>query len=321
MREELLEKCERFIRNIEVTKASFGWSSGLMNMCSAASLTFDGLEFDIIRLKSIIQLSKRMTSSFSMSSSVFKPVLCSSLYVSADAQTFISDVRNIHSMLNIAFCGTQYLSYAAVIIAQAGDPHYYKFLADRTKAIYERMRAKHFLITNYNDIIYCAMLALSPHSDDELIYDMNQCSKYVRRISSSSNVTQAVCSVLALCEEIPEFKTERMVSLYNELKKINHKYSSQYELAALAAMSSSQRPAEEIAIDIADADDWLKDQQFFNFLSLIPTRQRRMFAGMLSFDTNISNAALKPTRTQPSFFIKQACICSLMSSLSSGTSC
>ncbi len=318
MREDLLEKCERFIRNAEVMKASFGWNSGLINMCGAASVTFDGIEINIIRLKQISELYKRMTGSSSYFSSMFKPILCSTVYLAYDPGIMLKKITDIYRMFNVVFHGSQFLPQASAIIAQAGNPNYYKWLTERTKAIYERVKVFHPFITNYADVIYCSMLALSTKSDDEIIDDVNICSRMLRSMSFSPNVLQSVSFILALCDGSTEFRAQQISSLYSELKKIKCKFGSKYELAALAALSSSQRPAEEIAIDISDADNWLSQQRFFNFFSMLSKSQRRLFAGMLSFDTNIPNTALKAANNPASFFIKQACICSLISTITTG---
>ncbi len=285
MRDELLAGCKRFVRNVSITKSVFSWDNTTTSACCALIITLKKMDIDERRLSAIHSLLKRKTDLFSNFRSLAKAPMCATLYTTQDPEQMLQSTINAYNMFKTHFPSSEYLPLSAMIAVRFGRPEDHQLIANRTKTLFERIKASHPAILQAEGSALCSLLALSPRNNEELINDINECYDLMKNISSfSSDAKRALCHILSLYEDMPKNKVEQTISLYNELFTKKHTFGKDMELAVLGALAASGKNIYDMASEIVEVDEWLSKQPGFGVLSGISTVHRRMYAGILSLE-------------------------------------
>lgn len=142
------------------------------------------------------------------------------------------------------------------------------------------MRSEHPFLTNSQDCIYAALLALSPRTDEEIIEETEKCYDILRGKFFSSNAVQSLSHILAFLDGTAEEKCSRTLELYDRLKLNGCRYGTNFELPTLGVAAMLPGEIKDIARDIAEANEFLSHEKGFGFFS-IGAKQRLMYAGMI----------------------------------------
>lgn len=280
---EVCEKyCKMLVDNRDRIKDVFPWESGLICLASAGIYTMRDKLADEQILRESKELMKQKVSIFSNFRGTVRVPAVVMLAVSDHPSDTLDKGLAIYKRLKKDFWSSPYLPLAAMMIAQMTETGEYENLAARTKTLYSRMKAEHPFLTSGEDSPFCAMLAFSNKSDDELIQDMENCFHILKLQFFSGNAVQSLTHVLALFEEEPEIKCEKTMQLYQGLKESGRKYGGHYELPALGVLAMTEVPVKEIVQEMLEIDAWLTQQKGFGFWGGITKNQRLMYAGMLA---------------------------------------
>ena len=82
-----------------------------------------------------------------------------------------------------------------------------------------------------------------------------------------SDTAQAAALVLSMSEKPADAKVESFISLYEALKAAKHNTSKGKSMSIYAAFADTDIPRDELVSEIGEADDWLKGQKGYGFLS------------------------------------------------------
>lgn len=278
---ELKEKCDLLVQNKKILQDAFKWEAGLMSLTAATLYTDSGMPVDVEQLKSCETTMKEKTGIFSEFRGKAKmPLLCK-MALSNDPEKYFTNVEKLYGLLNKSkWIGDEYKIMAAITLCDHADESEYVAAVDRTNEIYSRMKQEHKWITSNEDIPFAAILAVSSLDIDRLIYEMEKNYRLLKDSFHNSNAVQSLSHILALDEHMADEKCARIVSLFNELKAIKHRFGTSYELVTLGTLTLLDLPEKEIAALIAEVDDYLKGQKGFGTLSL-SANERRLFAAQL----------------------------------------
>lgn len=225
---------------------------------------------------------KKEAGAFSNFRGTAEAATASMLALDENPEQTLADAMRIYKLLKKEFWGSAYLTMAAFIIARMAAPEQYEQLAERTRTIYKKMKAEHPFLTSGEDSAFCALLALSEKSDDDLIGEMEMCYGELKGHFYSSNAVQSLSHVLALCDGAASEKCERTLELYERLKQEGRKYGTEYELPTLGILAMSGDDPETIVSEMLEADEWLSEQKGFGFWGSVTKKQRLMYAGILA---------------------------------------
>lgn len=273
--------CEQLIKNRDTARAVFPWDSSLIHLaCGGVGISRNATveEGMLLNCKNLL---KEKVGAFSNFRGTARSPIATILAVSGNPEKILDDGILIYEMLKKEFWGSVYLPITAIMIAQLANQSQYENIVTRTREIYEAMKKKHPFLTSSEDSAYCALLALSTKTNEQLLEDAETCYGMLHSQFVSSNAVQSLCHVLALCDGDAEQKCAKTMELFDKLKTAGHKYGTNYELATLGLLAMSGGDLDEITKDMIEADEWLSEQKGFGVWSGVNRKQRLMYAGML----------------------------------------
>ena len=266
MNERLKVLCDSFIAAKAEIKAVFGIEYDEIYTLCANMFVSRGMMPDNRALRECRELLKKNSGLFSSFRWTMEAPVSTLLAASDSPELMLSKVKQAHSVLRRHFPDSQYLVYAAAVLADmSGETA--ESIASRARTIYEMMKRRHPFLTAYEDHVFCVLLAMSRRSDEELTDETEYIYNALRKMSDS-NTIQSVSHILTLADGAPEAKCALLSDIFYGLKDLGKKYGSGGELAVLAALASVSPDVNTAVTDIADADDYLsqcKDYRgFFN---------------------------------------------------------
>lgn len=293
MNERTLARCKNLIKNKETMKSAFAWEDGLTHLACAGIFINKEQTANEEMLLQCKDILKRNTGIFSNFKSTAKPMIVAMLAANENPQLLMERGLKVHDLLKEEFMSSVYLPIAAMIIAQYADEARYAELAQRTRRIYKQMRADHPFLTSGEDSTFCALMALLDKPDEVLLGDAEECYKTLKSNFFSSNAVQSLSHVLAMCDGEPEIKCQKTMELFQKLKEAGHKYGTSYELPTLGVLAMADGNQDEIAVEMAEIDQWLSEQKGFGFFSSISAKQRLMYAGMIAQQDYINDKMMQ----------------------------
>lgn len=282
MRDTVQRDCEQLIRYRDMIKPVFPWDGGLIHLACAGIYVMKDKNVDAGVLEQSGRILKEKLGVFSNFRGTARSPIAAMMAVSGDPENTLNNGITVYELLKKEFWSSSYLPLAAMVIARMAEQYDYGKVAERTRRIYERMRAEHPFLTSSEDSAFCAMSALSDKTDDELINDMEACYDLLKPEFFSGNAVQSLAHVLSLCGGTPEAKCRRTMELFRALKTAGRKYGTEYELPALGVLAMADASVEQMVQEILEIDTWLSAQKGFGFFGSVDKKQRLMYAGMLA---------------------------------------
>ena len=282
MRDEVRRRCELLIQNRDTLNEAFKWGNTLLSLSAAHIITSKEKSTDVETLKTCKALLKERTGTFSSFRGNANCAMTAILAVSENAGQLLENGLQVHEMLKGKLRDSVYLPMAAMSIARLTEKERYEEIVDRTKAIYDWIKKEHPFLTSAEDSSFCALLALSEKSVEELVTEAERCYRFLTEHTRyPKNSVQSLSHVLALFDGNAEEKCEKVMELYETLKACGLKYGTTYELSMLGILAMNHSDYEVLAEDMAEVSTWLSKKKGFGFWGGITLKQRLMFAGML----------------------------------------
>ena len=272
----ILQQCERFIANRDVVKEVFRWESGYVIPVSAACLGREAADEE--RLRAAAALLKRETGAFSPFRGFARPVVAAMLSLEADPEACLTEALRMYEALRERFSSSSYLPLAAMSLSRLSTD--YADTARRAREVYDCMKADHFFLTSSEDSVFAALMALSARTPAEAEREAEACYDRLRRTFSASNGLQSLSHVLALGEGRGEDKCDRVVSLYEALRRTGLRFGRNLELPVLGALSLLTEEIDAIAAELGEADEYLARQKGYGVFGP-GTSARHMHAALI----------------------------------------
>lgn len=293
MNEAVTRRCEQLIANRDRMKAVFSWDGGTMNLCSAAICMDANQVIDEETLERCKQLLKEKVGVFSNFRSTAKSAIVAIIAVSGNPERTLDRGLLVYDLLKKEFRNSTYLPMVAMMIAQVKTEDEFAPIVARTKSIYRLIKENHPFLTSSEDCAFCALMALSDKTDQELVEDAERCYQILKPSFFSSNAVQSLSHVLALGEGAPEVKCEKTLELFFKLKEAGYRYGTEYELPTLGVLAMTGATVSQLVADMIEIDTWLANQKGFGFFSSITKKQRLMYAGMIEQKEYVSSNAMR----------------------------
>lgn len=293
MNDQIKKYCEELIQNRDTVKTVFSWDGGLMNLCCASLALGSNRMLEEEQLRRSRDLIKQNVGIFSNFRSTSRSTIATMLTLSESPEQVLKDGLQVYELLKNEFWGSQFLPMVAMIIAQSEDSTRFTSIVERTKRIYQLMKSNHPFLTSSEDCAFCALMALSEKSDEQLIDDAENCYQILKRWFFSGNAVQSLSHVLALCDGLSQEKCDRTMELFEKLKEAGHRYGTEYELPTLGVLAMSGISLDQIVAEMSEIDAWLAEQKGFGFFSSVSRKQRLMYAGMIAGQSYANQDAMK----------------------------
>ncbi len=286
MNTELQRRCDLLADNREEVRRAFPMESDLAVIGVAAMFTSEDVRADADRLRDCREYLKSRESAFSpLRGGVVAP-LVGRMALSDHPGEILHSVRELDGLLKEENrrISSDYRALAALILAEFADYPSQKACTGKTMAIFRGIKKAHPVLYSENALPMAAVLAASGRDPDLLLAEMEEDYEAVRRVFRDGSAALPVSYVMSLDRRSAREKTDRLQALWEELKRIGHRYGRGVELTTLAILSSVNEPVPALAGEVAEADDLQKTKKGFGSFSMGATN-RRMCAAQTVLQT------------------------------------
>ena len=322
MQNDLSTLVRRFIEARDAIRAAFKMESEyIYPVCAQIFLAADR-PVEAEQLERCKALVKSTTGPFSnFRGNVRLPLLCM-LAAGDEPEARWERTQRCYALLKESFFSSQYLALAALLLGDGAKEEDLPALAARGKGLYQRMKQEHPFLTGQEDSVFALLLAESPRSDDALIEDMEACYTLLDQRFPKGDGLQTASHVLALSDDAPERKVNRMLSLFDGIEAAGGKYGKDRQLPILAALSLSDGSEEALVADMLELNGLLAQEKGYKGVFGLDKRTRMMHAAMLlslpDRQTDLVNAAAQQT-TLAMIAAQQALMCAVVASSAAST--
>lgn len=283
MTEQLQQKTDLFIENIQKMKENFKWDSSLLHQLVAFIYAEKDKEVDPVEIKHAKEIIKSNTGLFSMFKDSTFLAIAGMIAMDNAPEEYFKNTMNVYNRMKKAgFSGSNYLAISSLIIAKKASEFNYDNVIENTKNYYDRMKKEHRILTSYDDYCFATMLGISELGIDSAIREMEECYRNLKGHFFSSNSVQSLSHVLAFGEETAAIKCERVLKIAEMLKTKKCKLGYDGELTALGILALITDDIEKITDEIAKVSDYLHDKKVFGSFFESSTGRNRYAAALVS---------------------------------------
>lgn len=294
MKENLTEKCDLFAENKKSVLKKFIWDDDYMSTVAAALFASLGQKVDADALKGAERILKENSKALSEFRSRAKLPILAEMIRSGDPEGCFENIKNVYGKL----MGSKLLDstermMAALVIVRNSNPEKFDYYVERTLSIYNKMKEKHWFITDEMDIPYAALLAVSDIPEDKLISDMEESFNSLKKLfpMRSSNNLQALSQVLSLYADAPADKAARVKEFCEIMKEKDHKIPDGQVLPIYGSIAMLNGNLEQTADKLIETYDYLKTLDGMGFFSM-DSYLRYIYASMMLLNSGESPLAV-----------------------------
>ena len=283
MKEMINQLTQDFIENRDTVKKAIKLESSYIYPVAANVFCAAGVKADADKLRECKKIIKKNAGFGSyLKGNVMVP-FAAKLCIADDPDAQFEKVMAMYGILKEHFRKSEYLALLATLLAEKTTIEEAGHIAERGRAVYDKMKKEHPILTSKEDSIMAGFMAFSEKSDSELIDDAEKCYELLREKFSDKDSVQTVSHILSMTNGAPEEKVDRMIRMFDALKKAGRKFGKHFELSTLAAVSIIDADEKELVDSMIAIDSLLSGQKGYGALSL-DKKTRLMHAAMLTAD-------------------------------------
>ena len=291
MNPQLEQKCQLLADNRILIKKKNFWEASMLKSLGAMLYTVKGAKVDPEVYGECKKLLRRKKGIFSQFRGYASIAVISKMALSGRPEQTLDDITEIFKQMkqvrwvgNLSRLMTALVLYDSVQISEV--PRY----VDLTDQIFHKMRKTHPWLTDWTDVPFAALLAVSDKNTDALFEDMEECYGILKkRFFVGRDAVQGLSQILSLSDKSPEVKCDIAKELHKELRHIHKRFNPDRSIATLGAFADVPLSVPEAAQAIKEADDFLKHQRHFGAWSISP-RLRRMFSAAMVIDQYVPDS-------------------------------
>ena len=293
MKESLTNLCESFLANSELIYKQKGFklvSTKVMPMCSYSYIT-SGKTVEPERLQECLKLveSKGGGSLSGMRDTYQAPHACTLAVSDNPADTMDSDAM-IFEKLKKTYTDSKYIGVAATLLPRLGKPDELDDKLARGKVIFDCLKNRHKMNTDYHDTLMTSIVAYSQKPVETITDETEKLYTEIKPLTSGEYAQD--CALILTCSDKPaEEKIARFKELFEALTKDKkNKYSNGPAIVTLAALSLFDADAGTLVSDIMEVADLLSEKKHYKGLvTTYPRDERMLHAAMLVMADNMTD--------------------------------
>lgn len=278
----LRQKCDFLIRSRNTIADTYKWSTDSMNLVAAFLLTAAGRTSGVAELREAEQILKSNTGAFSVFRGNLRVPLLVKMLLSGSPENYLKKVNMIYELQRkgMWYFSAEYHALAAMVLAEHTEAADISDQLERCRKLFAEMKRQHPWLTDEEDMIFAAILAVSGENVEEMMAEAEKNYQLLKGSFRHSNAVQSLSHVLALGDEPAEVKCRKAAELFDGLKQAGHRYGSDYQLPALGTLVLLDIPVPDLVNEICEADDYLAAQKGFGNIRL-GSEMRRMYAAQM----------------------------------------
>lgn len=260
MNENLSRITDTFIENYNTAKKLFRLDGNYAAISYAAFLLSKDKAVTEERLSEAKKLLGTYAKGFiNIKNTLAKEVAAAAVADSTDPDHAAQKINEIYSSLRKIATGSDFFGVPAAIIYKNARPLEYDDVIERVKAVYNGIKKHHPLITSYEDVLACTLMALSGKPVEEVVQDSEECFDIIKKEYLSGNNAQTVACLLSVFDGTSAEKCEKAISASKTLKKAKISFDDR-SLASLAAITMivKEEDLQSYISDIGEISEKLK---------------------------------------------------------------
>lgn len=278
MDETLMNMCDLLMANFETLCRNYKLEE-TMNIAGAMILTNEHETADIERMKACYNIIKRSEGIFSVYRNYMRIPVMTKMSMSDDPENYFENLKAIKDELDRErFLKSEYSVIAAMVLLEEAKYDEIGDYIEKTKAIYNKMKEEHSVLTSSNDTVFAALLAISDIDVDNLLLEMEESYRLIKgKILFAES--QEISHILSLDMGSPGLKAEKFLDLYRLTKENHVTFGSGTDINALAALSLLDLDNREIIRLVSEMEQYLGGNRYFRGLHMMKST-RVVLAGM-----------------------------------------
>ena len=181
MKEKAMHITQEFIENRDIIKKAVKLESSYIYPVAANVFCAAGVKADADKLRECKKMIKKNAGFGSYLKGTVMTPFAAKLCVSADSAAQFEKVMDMYGILKKHFNRSEYLALLATLLAERTTTAEADHIAARGRAIYDKMKKEHPILTSSEDNVMAGFMAFSEKSDNELIEDAEKCFDLLRK--------------------------------------------------------------------------------------------------------------------------------------------
>ena len=268
MKAEVQNKLNLFADNTQRMKKEFWWQDGMPVRLTALLFAQNGKTVDCDAIRQCRTMIKQSTGVFSAFRGNMALCVAALLALSPNPQERLDEMLKAYEWLkDEKFHGSDYLVFSAYQMAAQGNSLDYEKIANRARAFYDGMKARHFFVTGQDDYIFVTMLGMA---DLDAQVEVERIESYYSRLKGefeNANSIQALAQVLTL-GSADDSSIQRVVALRAALRAQKIKLDKRFTLPFLGVLALLPAEIDSIVRGICEAQAALRTKKGFGKLSV-----------------------------------------------------
>ena len=279
-----LEKiCERVAdsRTVLIKKMTWEAQPNLVAILCGFIYASKDKDVDLDRYLECKKLLKSEVSAFSEFRGIAETMVITKMALSNNPREYLSGAMGVYKKLRSIhkLTASPFMVLAAINIYEAGGLERADENIEMLENLYKKMNKKHPLLISDNDRGFLSMLATSGLDSEKILENTEICYKALSKLSVlNKDGVHALSQILALFDKDNERKTEKVFAMRDALKAVKCPVSKQYGLPGLGALAMVNKNVDEIAQDVAEAEQFFKGKKGFKWYNAGGIEFRRIYA-------------------------------------------
>lgn len=296
MRTQTQAKIDLLVANTQSMKGKFIWHNASLKRLSALMYAIKNKEVDVHAIDEVYRMMKKNTSVFSVFRGNLTLFLATMLSLQGNPNLCFDGSLNVYKKLKkLKFASSDYLAFSAYHIASNSREEDYDRVVRRMKFFYDGMRVDHLFLTDMDDYIYAAMLALTDADLEAGRSQMRSTYNTLKPRMRSRNAVQAISHLLALGD--PSIATaDRVIDLQNQFRKKRKKLDRNFTYPILGILALLPVRTDELTQEVVDVFTYLRKQKGYRSWSIYKHELMLLSAAIVcsNYVDSVSDQALVP---------------------------
>lgn len=279
------QKLELLASNTAAICKAFKLELGASQVAAALIFTNAGRKADPDRMKACHDILKKKAGIFSPFRDSSELVVLARMAMEIYPEQYIDDLISIYKDFGKkTFYQDSYVLLTSMVLQDRGQKDNVEAVKEKTIAIMKAMRDVHPILTGSEDLALASLLALSGHSVERIINDMEECYNYARkeiRIKADANAIQGLAQILALGDGGIKAACDKVLAIFDEFKAQNFKFSGYTEFPAIATLIDIDMPKEQLVSEIIEGAQYLKNCKGYGVFDM-DGKERLMYAALIA---------------------------------------
>lgn len=260
MKETTKKLAEKFAMDFTVARKAYAWDGSMAASTFAITRLPYETEISVEKIKEMKSLMKKNSKGFfNVNTTTTRQMVAAAIAEEADPAAALEKINDNYKEFRKITKGADYDVAAATLLYRNTKDGDAEAVLKRVEEIYRGLKSEHPLLTSYDDIINCVLMALTNKETFDIVNESEVCFKVLKGKFFSKNCVQAIACILSAFDGDAEAKSVKTVEIYERLRKqkIKFEYYGEPCVASFAQVIKDE-DFENLALEIKEVSELLR---------------------------------------------------------------